>query len=178
MGCVSPKSDVSPAESSISVKKLAKLDKFQEKDISQSNKPSYSDANNNKSDVKRPFKNPPRAVQPKPKEKEEIDVHTLSVLEGHDNYIDLAAWAPNDDNLVTASSDKKCYLWSLHPNQPPEQELLRNSDIDSAVSSIAWSDDGLGVVLGHDDGKVSLWSVSAELVFTWWPHEAPVTMVC
>ena len=35
-----------------------------------------------------------------------------------------------------------------------------------------------GVVLGHDDGKVSLWSPSGELVFTWWPHEAPVTRLC
>ena len=41
-------------------------------------------------------------VQPK----KEIDFHTLSVLEGHDNYIDLAAWAPQEDILVTASSDK------------------------------------------------------------------------
>ena len=40
------------------------------------------------------------------KEINEIDVHTLSVLEGHDNYIDLAAWAPHEDILVTASSDK------------------------------------------------------------------------
>ena len=39
---------------------------------------------------------------------------------------------------------RKCYLWSIHQNKPPEQELLRNSDIDSAVSSIAWSDDGSG----------------------------------
>ena len=44
-----------------------------------------------------------------------MDVHTLSVLEGHDNYIDLAAWAPNDDNLVTASSDKyKCLITYLN----------------------------------------------------------------
>ena len=98
---------------------------FKEKNIRQSYKPSY-DANNNKSDVKRPFKNNLKstkqnlqrllpftihlkhwitAVQPK-KVIEEIDVHTLSLLEGHDNYIDLAAWAPNDDTLVTASSDK------------------------------------------------------------------------
>ena len=96
---------------------------FKEKNIRQSYKPSY-DANNNQSDVKRPFKTNPKStkqnlsykdfnhlnhqitsVQPK-KEIEEIDVHTLSLLEGHDNYIDLAAWAPSGDSLVTASSDK------------------------------------------------------------------------
>ena len=30
-------------------------------------------------------------------------------------------------------------------------------------------------MLGHDDGKVSLWSSAGDLVYTWWPHEAPVT---
>ena len=45
---------------------------------------------------------------------------------------------------------RKCYLWSLHQNKPPEQELLRNSDIDSAVSSIAWSDDGAGKFHAYD----------------------------
>ena len=37
---------------------------------------------------------------------EEVEAHTLSVLEGHDNYVDLAAWAPDTDTLLTASSDK------------------------------------------------------------------------
>jgi hypothetical protein len=30
---------------------------------------------------------------------------------------------------------------------------------------------------GQDDGKVSLWSRTGDLIFTWWPHEAPVTCV-
>ena len=37
---------------------------------------------------------------------EEVEAHTLSVLEGHDNYVDLVAWAPDTDTLLTASSDK------------------------------------------------------------------------
>jgi hypothetical protein len=30
---------------------------------------------------------------------------------------------------------------------------------------------------GQEDGKVSLWSKTGDLLFTWWPHEAPVTCV-
>ena len=36
----------------------------------------------------------------------EIDVETLVILEGHDNYVDVAAWSPVEDQLVTGSTDK------------------------------------------------------------------------
>ena len=72
---------------------------------------------------------------------------------------------------------RKSYLWSLSPGELPDHVDLTGADLDSAVSCVRWSDDGDGLVLGHDDGKVSLWTRSGDHVFTWWPHEAPVTCV-
>ena len=36
-------------------------------------------------------------------------VATLVLLEGHEGYIDVAAWSPIDDVIVTGSSDR-CHL--------------------------------------------------------------------
>ena len=34
---------------------------------------------------------------------------TLVLLEGHEGYVDVAAWSPTDDVIVTGSSDR-CHL--------------------------------------------------------------------
>ena len=115
-------------------------------------------------------------AKPPPPPKE-VEVHTLAVLEGHEAYVDVGGWSPVSDVLVTASSDRTSYLWSLRPHQAPDRVELSGEDLDSPVSCLAWSEDGEGFVLGHDDGKVSLWSKDGGHVFTWWPHEAPVTSV-
>ena len=62
-------------------------------------------------------------------------------------------------------------------DQAPECVDLTGADLDSAVSCLRWSEDGDGFALGHDDGKVSLWTREGGHVFTWWPHEAPVTSI-
>ena len=36
-------------------------------------------------------------------------VATLVLLEGHEGYVDVAAWSPTDDVIVTGSSDR-CHL--------------------------------------------------------------------
>ena len=46
------------------------------------------------------------APPPPPPPPRELGVHTLAVLEGHDNYVDIGGWAPGGDSLVTASTDK------------------------------------------------------------------------
>ena len=46
------------------------------------------------------------AAAPPPPPPRELGVHTLAVLEGHDNYVDIGGWAPGGDSLVTASTDK------------------------------------------------------------------------
>ena len=97
------------------------------------------------------------------------------MLEGHDAYVDVGGWSPVGDVLLTAASDRSCYLWRLEADQPAEKVEVAGEDLSSAVSSLAWSDDGEGLVLGQDDGKVSLWSRDGSHVFTWWPHEAPVS---
>ena len=79
--------------------------------------------------------------------------------------------------LTNQFCNRKSYLWTVTPHEAPVQTTLAGTDLDSAVSCIRWSDDGDGVVLGHDDGKVTLWTRDGSHVFTWWPHEAPVTCV-
>ena len=46
------------------------------------------------------------SVETLPVPAKEIEVDTLVVLEGHDNYVDVAAWSPVDDQIVTGSTDK------------------------------------------------------------------------
>ena len=72
---------------------------------------------------------------------------------------------------------RQAFLWTIEPHQPPDKVVLDCEDLDSPVSSLGWSQDGAGFALGHDDGKVSLWTSSGTHMFTWWPHEAPVTCV-
>merc|ERR1719336_3810327 len=88
---------------------------FQERHITDSSQPSTAtagDINNNK--VKgRPARAQPRQrAAPPPPPARELGVHTLAVLEGHDNYVDIGGWAPGGDTLVTASTDKRCFLWT------------------------------------------------------------------
>ena len=78
---------------------------------------------------------------------------------------------------VTKYCFRKSYLWTLTDQHSPDLVDMTGPDLDSAVSCLTWSDDGDGVVLGHDDGKVTLWTADGGHVFTWWPHEAPVTCI-
>ena len=78
---------------------------------------------------------------------------------------------------VTKYCFRKSFLWTLTDQHSPDLVDMTGPDLDSAVSCLSWSDDGDGVVLGHDDGKVTLWTADGGHVFTWWPHEAPVTCI-
>ena len=49
---------------------------------------------------------------------------------------------------------RRCFLWTLAPHAAPAQAELGGPDLDSAVSCLQWSEDGAGLVLGHEDGKV------------------------
>ena len=44
--------------------------------------------------------------EPPPAPAKEIEVETLVILEGHDNYVDVAAWSPVEDLIVTGSTDE------------------------------------------------------------------------
>ena len=54
-------------------------------------------------------------AKPPPPPKE-VEVHTPAVLEGHEAYVDVGGWSPVTDVLVTASSDRNSYLWTLQPH--------------------------------------------------------------
>jgi len=173
MGCCGSKNNEITPEDTPKKRPLSRG--FQEKEITDSSRAptgDYKEKNNNQ--VKKPYRPAKAAVPPAPKE---IEVETLVVLEGHDSYVDVAGWSPLDDHLVTGSADKQAFLWTIEPHQPPDKVVLDCEDLDSPVSSLGWSQDGAGFALGHDDGKVSLWTSSGTHMFTWWPHEAPVTCV-
>ena len=70
-------------------------------------------------------------------------VATLVLLEGHEGYVDVAAWSPTDDVIVTGSSDRchllilrqmyprissiiiimfrQAFLWHIHGHQAPDR---------------------------------------------------------
>jgi len=173
MGCCGSKSnEITPEDTP---KKRPLSLGFQEKEITDSSRVHTAEVGEkNNNEVKKPVR-PVKEVPPAPAK--EIDVETLVILEGHDNYVDVAAWSPVEDQLVTGSTDKQAFLWKIEPHQAPDKVVLECEDLDSPVSSLGWSQDGAGFSLGHDDGKVSLWTNSGTHVFTWWPHEAPVTCV-
>jgi len=149
---------------------------FHEKQITVSAKiRRQGDENNNKRNSARRSRPPLKPKTPPPPK--ELEVATLVLLEGHEGYVDVAAWSPTDDVIVTGSSDRQAFLWHIHGHQAPDRVALEAEDLDSPVSSVAWSDDGEAFALGHDDGKVSLWTSAGEHTFTWWPHEAPVTCI-
>ena len=93
---------------------------IQEKEITDSSKPNTGDQNNNNV-AKKPYRPPVKKRKylflenisstknisaPPPPPPKEVEVHTLSVLEGHDNYVDIAGWSPTQDSVITASTDK------------------------------------------------------------------------
>jgi len=84
---------------------------------------------------------------PPPKE---IEVSTLVLLEGHEGYVDVAAWSPLEDVIVTGSSDRQAFLWHIHGHQAPDRVSLEAEDLDSPVSAVAWSEDGEAFALGED----------------------------
>ena len=59
----------------------------------------------------------------------------MVLLEGHEGYVDVAAWSPTDDVIVTGSSDRcdhhtrmlqnddfrQAFLWHIHGHQAPDR---------------------------------------------------------
>ena len=60
------------------------------------------------------------------------------MLEGHDAYVDVGGWSPVEDVLVTAASDRSCYLWRLEADQPAEKVEVVGEDLSSADLLSSW----------------------------------------
>ena len=81
----------------------------------------------------------------------EIEVDWRTELKGHTQNVDICAWNPKQDMLVTAGTDRKVFLWDLQksakPTDHPEAKELQLAHSDSA-SCITWSEDGKYLVIG------------------------------
>jgi WD40 repeat protein len=95
----------------------------------------------------------------------------LIVLRGHEGGVKSAAFSPDGSRIVTASDDSTARLWDaatgteLAVLRPPEREEISSRPdgppvvvhTRSAMSSAAFSPDGLRVVTGSIDKTVRVW---------------------
>ena len=70
----------------------------------------------------------------------------------HTQYVDVCVWSPTTDVLLTASSDKQCYLWTVtgeigeaSASPPPGRPVA----LDEIVCCADWSSSGSRLVLGE-----------------------------
>lgn len=109
------------------------------------------------------------AVVDEKQEKCELEIGTVSELEGHSQYVDLAKWCPNSHTFVSADI-RKVILW----DSPAVEETvpLKTLDIPSGeiVSCLDWCESGKLLVLGTESGRVYVWTNKGELVTSWAAH--------
>ncbi len=99
---------------------------------------------------------------------------------GHSQNVDLLAFSPAKDVLVSAGTDRKTYLWLLNAKKKKKTKLTEDDvkkkslDLDSstdAVSCLDWASDGLHVAAGTEHGHVLLWRSDGSRVASWHPHQ-------
>jgi WD40 repeat protein len=78
----------------------------------------------------------------------------LTVLRGHDNYVDDVAWSPDEDRIATASGDWTVAVWDTATGH--RIEVLKGHE--GRVRAVAWSPDGRLIATGPDDRTVRPWS--------------------
>ncbi|TRY78603.1 hypothetical protein TCAL_06455 [Tigriopus californicus] len=113
-----------------------------------------------------------KAKKPKPPDPpKEVEAASRIPLVGHTQNVDICAWNPVQDILLTAGTDRKMFLWDFQPSvtEPRVNELqLDHSD---SASCAVWSDSGKWLVSGTEHGKVILWNNLGKALDQWTPHE-------
>jgi hypothetical protein len=79
-------------------------------------------------------------------------------LEGHQNWIDSAAFSPNATHVVTASWDRTARVWDLREKQPSFVALEGHQNW---INSAAFSPDGTRVVTASYDMTARVWAAGA-----------------
>jgi WD40 repeat protein len=70
---------------------------------------------------------------------------------GHDAAISACAFAPDGEQLATASYDGSLILWDLQ-----HREMIDQYDIGWPVWTVAWAPDGRSLAVGDEVGIVHL----------------------
>lgn len=94
-------------------------------------------------------------------------------MEGHEDYVNAVAFSPNEEYIVSSSSDRTLRLWNSQGDAigaPWEGHT-------DAVNSVAFSPDGSYVVSGSGDQTVRVWSWQGKPLIELQGHEGAVTAV-
>ena len=81
-------------------------------------------------------------------------VSSAELSEYHTQYVDLCQWNPKQDIFVTASTDKKSYLWNCRSYDNGDPKSVNVTSIEfsggqKTVSCMSWSDNGKFLILGN-----------------------------
>lgn len=97
----------------------------------------------------------------------------VSHTKQHNQYIDFCQWSPKSDLLVTASSDKKAFLWNCQNLESVSSiPLILSDNADIAVTCLDWSENGKIFAVGTTQGQITVWSQSGKLLHTWQAHSS------
>jgi WD40 repeat protein len=103
---------------------------------------------NNSIDLKKEFKN---NYVDKIEPLKEIDVvNTVVLNHQHSQYVDLCKWNPKHDLFITASTDRKAYLWNCRVLTNAKSVDVTPIELPGheTVSCMDWSDNGKLFILG------------------------------
>ena len=72
----------------------------------------------------------------------------------HTQYVDVCVWSPTQDVILTASSDKQCFLWSLTDTQQDDVATTNSAAatqvaLEEIVCCADWSSTGNALALGE-----------------------------
>jgi WD40 repeat protein len=80
----------------------------------------------------------------------EVVILETETLDGHSLNIDVCAWSPVADILVTAGTDRKVFLWNFELARGREKgkEIKLDSASDGG-SCVNWSENGKYIAIGE-----------------------------
>jgi WD40 repeat protein len=88
----------------------------------------------------------------------------LFTYKGHSSCINSVAFSPDDERIVTGSSDNTAYVWEVASGVPPRDKggnLLTLTGHSEVVDSVAFSPDGQRIVTGSFDRTAKVWDAAS-----------------
>jgi hypothetical protein len=78
-------------------------------------------------------------------------------LHGHEDWVRSAAFSPDGERIVTASSDRTARIWDARSGQ----QIAALHGHEAGVQSAAFSPDGARIVTASEDGTARIWNASS-----------------